>query len=81
MSKPTKSWYCTTIEVRGHGRFPFDMLRYDNCVVVNPTDVDGREERTVKLRRFSKDARQATVDRWNSFGWGVLKDSANGDII
>jgi hypothetical protein len=79
--KEKKEWYCTTIEVRGSGRFPFDMLRYDNCVAVQPTLMEGREDRTVRLRRFSKDGSPATAARWNSFNWGVLKDSANGDII
>lgn len=81
MSKAKKTWCCTTIEVTGAGRFPFDMLRYDNCVPVQPTLMEGRESRVIKLRRFSPDGTPATVGRWNSFGWGVTADSANGDII
>ena len=57
------------------------MLRYDNCVPVQPTLMEGRDERVVKLRRFSPEGTPATAGRWNSFGWGVTADTANGDLI
>jgi hypothetical protein len=79
--KTKKEWHCTTIEVRGRGQFPVDMLRYDNCVAVQPTLMEGREERTLRLRRFSKDGSKATEGRWSSFGWHVMLDSALGDLV
>ncbi len=76
-----KEWCRTTILVTGRGKFPFDMLRYDNCVAVQPTLMEGRDERVIKLRRFSPEGTPATAARWNSFGWNVTADSANGDLI
>lgn len=32
--------YLTRFTVKGDGRFPFDMLRYDSCFPVGPRDVD-----------------------------------------
>lgn len=81
MSKAKKEWCRTTILVRGQGKFPIDMLRYDNCVAVQPHLIGGRDERLVKLRRFSPEGTQATTGRWSSFGWTVTADSANGDFI
>lgn len=65
--------------VRGSGRFPFDMLRYDGCYPETGMDVTsmtsedrevfGRsQERNVRLRSD----REPTVDRWTSFGWQVV---------
>jgi len=79
MSKPKKEYRVTIVEVTGRGRFPFDMLRYDNCVPVEGINqLTEREERTIRLRRFSQDGTPATAARWNSFGWGVTRDSAKG---
>jgi hypothetical protein len=81
MKKPKKEWRKTTIEVEGSGLFPFDMLRYDNCVVRDPTLIEGRELRKIILTRFSLEGTPATDGRWSSFGWYVRLDSARGDII
>lgn len=81
MNKPKKEWRKTTILVKGSGKFPLDMLRYDNCVARNPELIDGRELRAIVLSRFSLDGTPATSDRWSSFGWHVSEDSALGDII
>ncbi len=82
MSKPKKEWRCTIIEVHGKGRFPFDMLRYDNCVPSRETSkLTQTEERTIRLCRYSQDGTPATADRWASFSWVVIADSANGDLI
>jgi hypothetical protein len=71
----------TTIEVSGRGQFPVDMLRYDQCVVIQPGSTDGLEMRKVRLWRFSPQGKPATASRWSSFGWTVTGDSANGDLI
>lgn len=92
MSKPKKEWRRTTIVVMGHGRFPYDMLRYDSCVPARGKDADvmaddngpgqGRmDNREVRLHRYSGEATEATKDRWNSFGWGVIVDTAKGDVV
>jgi hypothetical protein len=81
MRKPKKEWRKTTIEVEGSGRFPFDMLRYDNCVVRDSSLIEGRERRTLILTRFSLDGGPATNGRWSSFGWHVRLDSAMGDLV
>ena len=79
--KTKKEWHRTTIQVTGRGVFPFDMLRYDNCVAIQPNLMEGRDERVLRLHRFSKDGSQATVGRWQSFGWTVTLDSAAGDLV
>jgi len=75
--KPKKEFRMTLIEVRGRGRFPYDMLRYDNCVPFEGhNEIEKRDDRVIRLRRFSGDGTPATVGRWNSFGWAVMSDSA-----
>jgi hypothetical protein len=92
MKKPKKEWRRTTIVVMGHGTFPYDMLRYDSCVPARGEDccamVDdngpGRarmDDREVRLHRYSAEGTEATKDRWNSFGWGVIADTAKGDTV
>ena len=76
-NKKPRKLYVTEIEVTGRGRFPFDMLRYDNCVVVEGcNEIDKREERTIRLLRYGPELREATDGRWQSFGWIVTRDSA-----
>lgn len=75
-----------TIEVSGHGEFPWDMLRYDMACPVGSVDMD-------KLMALMEDVKEtgwadgiayddpirlhvfqpggATVARWFSFGWTV----------
>lgn len=70
--------YRHEITVSGKGRFPFDMLRYDQCFPKNPDSVsamsrrDGDEfEVTVVTIRKSK-LNPFTIERWNSFNVGVF---------
>lgn len=73
----------TEIVVAGKGRFPIDMLRYDNCVPRGSEDAvriedihyDRSQVRTIRLNRFSYDATKCEADRWKSFGWDVIEDS------
>lgn len=70
----------TTLKVRGSGEFPFDMLRYDQCVPKTEEDSyllgsSHPEMRTVTLRRFCPNGRAATAARWNSFGWAVVEET------
>lgn len=76
----------TFIIVRGHGDFPFDMLRYDNACPATSADVSCMLDperrntpflttRDVKLERFSLDGGKAEHARWKSFGWEVVDDS------
>lgn len=62
--------------VTGHGEFPFDMLRHDNCNPITGCDAaklqcypgDGYlKNRSVKLRSHQA----PTIGRWSSFGWSV----------
>lgn len=78
---PKAEWRMTTIKVRGSGDFPYDMLRYDNCVPMSSEDAVKIGPHgppglyTVQLQRFSSDAGKATADRWKSFGWEVYEDT------
>ena len=75
--------YIHTFEVMGRGHFPFDMLRYDHCFPRDTTsaqnmevqpDVRHREDRTIRLIAHSSSKTwEPTIERWNSFGWGVFK--------
>ncbi len=78
--------------VKGRGRFPTDMLRYDSCCPATESDsyeVDRERDvifsstvRTILLRRFTLEPnREPTVGRWNSFGWTILACSADMDTI
>ena len=58
-------------KVGGRGAFPWDMLRYDGCHPVSQLDVEnlhGKEDRVVLL----SGVRAPTIERWNSFRWGVI---------
>jgi hypothetical protein len=64
--------------VIGRGRFPIDMLRYDNCVPASENDAisieTGKDMRTVRLRRFVTDNTNGpAVGRWQSFGWDIKR--------
>ena len=71
--------------VEGSGEFPYDMLRYDNCTparerdsyeMVTPDWVAGR--RRLIVRR--QDGLKWTPNRWNSFGWQVMRTGAQYEI-
>jgi hypothetical protein len=68
------------ITVAGSGRFPLDMLRYDQCTPRTGGDAsaiygsdDGMEFRVVNLYMYSAaGAIRPEIARWESFGWYVL---------
>jgi len=69
------------ITVCGSGRFPFDMLRYDQCCPVHccpvhgfgPGAMLGEEFRVVTLAMYGTDGTdEPSTERWQSFGWHVL---------
>lgn len=68
-------YYRSRFSVKGKGRFPMDMLRYDRCCPDSETDainMRGREQRTIVVCRFSPQAQRApSIARWQSFGWIV----------
>lgn len=63
--------------VTGKGRFPLDMLRYDQCwpraaedaeaIGMNLSSLNPREVTSVIL--LVAWAHGPTIDRWRSFGW------------
>ena len=63
--------------VKGRGRFPVDMLRYDRACP--QTSADSRKiEDSVRNRGYNgytitlvTERKSVTVDRWASFGWSV----------
>ena len=78
-SKP--EFHEVRFEVRGSGRFPLDMLRYDTACPATGEDAsriaqDTRGERAVTLRRFTRDPNLfhggVSIDRWASFGWKLV---------
>lgn len=82
MAKPKAEYRKTEIVVEGRGRFPIDMLRYDNCNPATSTDaleIDRSFEvhgnYRIRLHRFSYDAHKAESARWRSFGWSVVEDN------
>lgn len=84
--KPKAEYRKTEVVVRGSGRFPTDMLRYDNCVAQTSEDaskIDNEDgafvHREIRLDRFSYDATKAEARRWQSFGWMVVSDTGLED--
>lgn len=76
-----------TFTVRGRGEFPLDMLRYDTCWPRRGEDVHRIEpsyatgegdlsKREVNLAMYTPIKRGpfTTWERWNSFGWQVIKE-------
>lgn len=65
-----------TFTVSGRGRFPYDMLRYDQCCPIFPNDASniGRTDTGIDSQRdiqFNSTKNYPTVARWESFGWNV----------
>lgn len=63
--------------VRGKGRFPVDMLRYDKCWPATQDDAEVMAEvisepviGVVNIKLVT--CIEPTPDRWKSFGWYVL---------
>ena len=72
----THKLYKTSFTVEGTGEFPFDMLRYDRAACRQEIDTHimlSRHLRQVELIMFSLTKDGPTIDRWESFGWKVLK--------
>ena len=64
--------YATKFVVKGAGRFPVDMLRYDTCYPHQPEDAAAildKEMRKVELVTLMNG--EPTRARWESFGWMV----------
>jgi hypothetical protein len=67
--------------VRGSGRFPVDMLRYDRCFPTSTEAVmhiahqlrDGEGVEQYRSVELATDwTSTPTVSRWRSFGWEVV---------
>ena len=74
MARLTQHWH--RIEVTGTGRFPIDMLRYDQChplyesdvaIILHPSD----DSQIVALGRWAHSRWVPTESRWKSFHWTV----------
>ena len=79
--------YYHRFTVEGSGHFPHDMLRYDGCwpstsedVVAMDFEEDGMRRR-VTLTTIGHKDRVATVERWRSFGWAVVKHTKEWEVI
>lgn len=64
--------------VAGSGKFPIDMLRYDECWPVDAAaasriqaDINTGERTPIQLRTNKRGG--PTAARWDSFGWKVVK--------
>lgn len=84
-------WYRQQFTVKGHGEFPLDMLRYDQCwphsggsvgsIERSARDLGGELEREVILVRRVDDKRRLPEEgRWKSFGWQVVTGSVLTDL-
>lgn len=85
-----RRFYVTVIEVEGPGGFPLDMLRLDDCVPANESDIMTIMDaglrashlspgdslwRRVRLHRYSLDGGPAHPGEWAEFGWQVVTDT------
>lgn len=68
--------------VEGSGYFPFDMLRYDRCVVCTPKDhhnafLESALFRRVELCAYAPAGLDFWPDerRWQQFGWSIVAGS------
>ena len=73
MSKPEKYTY----RVSGRGKFPFDMLRYDQCWPRRERDsalIDAHTRHpNVEWEVELMGTRMPTAARWRSYGWEVVQ--------
>ena len=74
MARPLQHWH--RIEVTGRGKFPIDMLRYDQCfplymsdreIIEHPID----ELQIVALGHWGPSSWKPTASRWKSYHWTV----------
>lgn len=79
LNSPMKWRHIAKVTVRRFGRFPIDMLRYDNCNPFREVDSSKIEEMNERVCpdgtvsifvECYSESQQApwTVDRWRSFG-------------
>lgn len=70
-----KKYYRKKVTVRGSGRFPFDMLRYDACIPASEAmsyALNHEDDRTIELVMFALEkSKLPNIDRWRSLGWTV----------
>lgn len=69
--------------VRGSGKFPVDMLRYDSCypadsdsatmILLDDEEFSPRDVHLIMVRK-TRDECFPTVRRWGSFGWSCKSD-------
>ena len=71
--------YNVWFAVRGHGKFPTDMMRYDACFPHSESDswriddTEARGKRVVIMQRAAAPRKSWTPSpRWPSYGWEVL---------
>lgn len=57
--------------VNGDGRFPADMLRYDNAWLADNEAVMDYDRTGIRRSIRIASHREPTADRWASFGWTV----------
>ena len=70
-----KRMYEHTYVVQGKGDFPTDMLRYDTSYPLDDINsYEGLWGAALVHRGLIPDW-TPTMERWRSFGWGVLADS------
>lgn len=76
---PTKKLEYISV-VRGTGRFPYDMLRYDECAI-HPDDITTaaiEDELSVfEVRIIHLGHKGLTERRWLSFGWHIKNTKRN----
>lgn len=66
--EPAREGNVLSYTVSGRGKFPTDMLRYDDATLSPGVDPDA----TRVLREYQiVQARRVTPKRWSSFGWSV----------
>jgi hypothetical protein len=77
-----QKFHAFVFTVRGTGKLPIDMCRYDRCVPYSQDDVSKSitpvtVEHDIHLIAFSPvgNRLEPTEGRWRSFGWTVVADS------
>jgi hypothetical protein len=70
-------FYMVSYTVGGTGTFPVDMLRYDRACPESEEDSNAIRRggpRQVRLLRFARAVTAGPkTERWNSFGWQVVR--------
>jgi hypothetical protein len=74
MARPLQHWH--RIEVTGRGKFPIDMLRYDQCFPLYDSDTEImrhpiNEPQIVALGHWGPSSWKPTASRWKGYHWTV----------